>query len=78
MFRALGTPGKRHVKVSDDAGQPVTTATARFTSSQAGAVIDAEGEGAGAFVAKLPPGEYSVEIALSSNEIKLKKPSTCS
>src|SRR5262249_22100780 len=52
-----------HIKVSDDAGQPVATATARFTSPTTGAVIDAEGEGAGAFVAKLPPGDYALEIA---------------
>jgi outer membrane protein OmpA-like peptidoglycan-associated protein len=55
--------GLVHIKVSDDAGQPVTTATARFTSPTSGAVIDAEGEGAGAFVAKLPPGDYAVEVA---------------
>jgi outer membrane protein OmpA-like peptidoglycan-associated protein len=53
-----------HIKVSDDAGQPVTTATSRFTSTTTpGTVIDAEGEGAGAFVAKLPPGEYSLDVA---------------
>jgi outer membrane protein OmpA-like peptidoglycan-associated protein len=52
-----------HVKVSDDAGQPVATATTRFTSPSSGSVVDAEGEGAGAFVAKLPPGEYSLEVS---------------
>jgi OmpA-OmpF porin, OOP family len=55
--------GVVHVKVSDDGGMPVGMATARFTATQSGSVVDAEGEGQGAFVAKLPPGDYAVEIA---------------
>jgi outer membrane protein OmpA-like peptidoglycan-associated protein len=48
--------------VTDSAGAPVANATARLTNSASGAVIDAESEGAGGFVAKLPAGDYLVDV----------------
>ena len=52
--------GQVRIKVSDDKGGPVV-ATVRFTSTS-GAIVDADPEGPGAFVAKLPGGDYTVDV----------------
>ncbi len=46
--------------VTDEANAPIN-ATARFTPLAGGASIDAEAEGVGAFGAKLPGGEYTMD-----------------
>jgi outer membrane protein OmpA-like peptidoglycan-associated protein len=53
--------GQVKARVSEQAGTPVGMATVRFTS-QAGAVIDAESESAGSFNAKLPAGDYTMDV----------------
>jgi outer membrane protein OmpA-like peptidoglycan-associated protein len=52
--------GQVRVKVNDDKSAAVP-ATVRFTSTT-GAIVDADAEGPGAFVAKLPGGDYTVDI----------------
>jgi outer membrane protein OmpA-like peptidoglycan-associated protein len=46
--------------VSDSTGAPVT-ATVRFTSS-VGSIIDADIEGPGSYTAKLPAGDYTMDV----------------
>jgi outer membrane protein OmpA-like peptidoglycan-associated protein len=53
--------GGMKVHVVEASGAPVGMATVRFTS-QVGAVVDSESEGAGQFGAKLPPGEYTMDV----------------
>jgi outer membrane protein OmpA-like peptidoglycan-associated protein len=48
-------------RVADDAGNPVT-ATVRLTNPQTGSIVDAEPQGIGGFVAKLPQGDYSMDV----------------
>jgi outer membrane protein OmpA-like peptidoglycan-associated protein len=48
-------------KVTDDGGLPVA-ANVRLTPAQGGNAIDADLEGPGIFSAKLPGGEYSMEV----------------
>jgi outer membrane protein OmpA-like peptidoglycan-associated protein len=52
--------GQVRSRVSDSGGLPVA-ATVRFTSSS-GAIVDADVEGQGTFNAKLPGGEYTMDI----------------
>jgi OOP family OmpA-OmpF porin len=54
--------GTLRVKLSDDGGLPIAIATVRMTNTSTGAAVDAETQGAGSFVAKLPGGDYLVEI----------------
>ncbi|MCU1278455.1 MAG: hypothetical protein JWM53_2001 [bacterium] len=51
------------VKVADDAGMPVGTATVRLTNVSSGAVIDAQQEGMAGFNAKLTAGDWLMEVA---------------
>src|SRR5207237_8035417 len=53
--------GQIKVRVSEPAGTPIGMATVHFTSP-AGATIDAESEGAGQFGAKLPAGDYTMDV----------------
>ena len=50
-----------HVKVSDEAGQAVNAAV-RLINSASGAVVDAEPDGAAGVGAKLPAGDYLVDV----------------
>jgi outer membrane protein OmpA-like peptidoglycan-associated protein len=52
--------GQVRVKVNDDKGGAVP-ATVRFTSTS-GAIVDADAEAPGAFVAKLPADDYTVDV----------------
>jgi outer membrane protein OmpA-like peptidoglycan-associated protein len=52
--------GQLRIKVTDDKGGSVA-ATVRLTSST-GSIIDADLEGPGSFVAKLPAGDYTVDV----------------
>lgn len=54
--------GTVHVKLSDDGGLPISIATVKLTNTSTGAVVDAESQGPGNFVAKAPAGDYVVEI----------------
>ena len=49
------------VKVADDAGNPLGTATVRFTNSSTGVVVDGVQEGMAGFDAKLAPGDWLME-----------------
>jgi outer membrane protein OmpA-like peptidoglycan-associated protein len=51
------------IKVADDAGMPVGTATVRLTNVSTGAVVDAQAEGMSGFDAKLAPGDWLMEVA---------------
>lgn len=51
------------VKVADDAGNPLGTATVRFTNGATGAVIDAVAESMAGFDAKLAPGDWMMEAS---------------
>jgi outer membrane protein OmpA-like peptidoglycan-associated protein len=53
--------GQIHGKVSDASGQSVA-ATVRLTNVQTGAIVDAEVEAPGGFGARLPAGDYSMEV----------------
>jgi OOP family OmpA-OmpF porin len=54
--------GQLRGKVTDEAGQPIA-ATVRLLSGQGqGPVIEAENEGAGAYSAKVPAGDYTLEV----------------
>jgi outer membrane protein OmpA-like peptidoglycan-associated protein len=48
-------------RVADDAGGPVA-ATVRLTNPQTGSIVDAEPQGIGGFIAKLPQGDYSMDV----------------
>jgi len=50
------------VKVADDAGMPVGTATVRMTNTASAAVVDAQAEGMSGFDAKLAPGDWIMEV----------------
>ena len=50
------------VKVSDDAGMPIGTATVRFTNPSTGEVIDGQPESMAGFGAKLAPGDWLMEV----------------
>jgi outer membrane protein OmpA-like peptidoglycan-associated protein len=49
------------VHVAEATGTPIGMAQVHFTS-QAGAMIDGESEGAGQFAAKLPAGDYTMDV----------------
>ncbi|MGZ3427507.1 MAG: OmpA family protein [Polyangia bacterium] len=51
------------VKVADDAGMPIGTATVRLTNVSSGAVIDAQPEGMSGYNAKLTAGDWMMEVA---------------
>jgi OOP family OmpA-OmpF porin len=48
-------------KVTDSDGNGIA-ATVRLTNAQTGAIVDAEPQGAAGFAAKLPPGDYSMDV----------------
>ena len=50
------------VKVADDAGMPVGTATVRMTNSATAAVVDAQAEGMSGFDAKLAVGDWMMDV----------------
>ena len=50
------------VKVADDAGMPVGTATVRATNTSTAAVVDAQAEGMSGFDAKLAVGDWMLEV----------------
>jgi outer membrane protein OmpA-like peptidoglycan-associated protein len=52
--------GQIHGRVSDSNGAPIVGAALRFTSTT-GAVVDGDSEGPGAFTAKLPAGDYTMD-----------------
>jgi outer membrane protein OmpA-like peptidoglycan-associated protein len=54
--------GQLRVKVTDDAGQPVGIAQVRLVSPQ-GPIVDADSESAGSFTAKVPAGDYTLEVS---------------
>jgi outer membrane protein OmpA-like peptidoglycan-associated protein len=51
------------VKVADDGGMPVGTATVKATNTSSGVVVDAPPEGMAGFDAKLAPGDWLVEAS---------------
>jgi outer membrane protein OmpA-like peptidoglycan-associated protein len=53
--------GQVRAHVTDSNGKPISLATVRFTSPS-GAIVDADVESPGNFVARLPPGEYTVDF----------------
>jgi OmpA-OmpF porin, OOP family len=53
--------GQMRVRVSDPSGGPIGMATVRLHGEK-GVPVDADNDGAGAFSAKLPAGEYAVDI----------------
>lgn len=50
------------VKVADDAGAPLGTATVRMTNVSTAAVVDAQPESMAGFDAKLTPGDWLMEV----------------
>jgi outer membrane protein OmpA-like peptidoglycan-associated protein len=52
--------GSLKARVSDDKGGPVA-ATVRFTSPN-GSIVDADTDGPGRFVARLPQGDYTMDV----------------
>jgi OmpA-OmpF porin, OOP family len=50
------------VKVADDAGMPIGTATVHLISAATGSVVDAQAEGMSGFDAKLPAGDWMMEV----------------
>ncbi|HWE31607.1 MAG TPA: OmpA family protein, partial [Polyangia bacterium] len=50
------------IKVADDAGMPVGTATVRLTNTATAAVVDAQPEGMAGFDAKLLAGDWLMEV----------------
>jgi outer membrane protein OmpA-like peptidoglycan-associated protein len=52
--------GQLRIRVTEPSGQPVSMATVNLTSTS-GAIVEAEIESPGSFVAKLPPGEYTLD-----------------
>ncbi len=50
------------IKVSDDAGMPVGTATVRLTNTASAETVDAQPEGMAGFDAKLLPGDWLMEV----------------
>jgi outer membrane protein OmpA-like peptidoglycan-associated protein len=56
---------------TDPAGLPVAS-TVRFTSA-AGAIVDGDIEGGGTFTAKLPPGDYAMQVAADGFLAKQKE-----
>ncbi len=54
------TNGTLKAHVSDSSNQPVS-ATVRFTSAN-GSIVDADTDGPGAFVARLPQGDYTMDV----------------
>jgi outer membrane protein OmpA-like peptidoglycan-associated protein len=53
--------GQLRGRVTNPEGQPVT-ATVRLTSAAHGSIVDADIEGPGQFNAKLPHGEYTMDV----------------
>ncbi len=53
--------GQVKVRVTEPGGTPVGMAAVHFTS-QAGALMDSDNEGPGAFGAKLPSGDYTMDV----------------
>lgn len=53
--------GQVRTRVSDQTGKPIEGATVRFTSAT-GSVVDADAEGTGNFVARLPGGDYVMDV----------------
>jgi outer membrane protein OmpA-like peptidoglycan-associated protein len=53
--------GQMKVRVTEAAGAPVGMAQVHFTSP-AGAMIDGESDGPGQFTAKLPAGDYTMDV----------------
>ncbi len=60
------------VKVSDDAGMPIGTATVRATNVSSGAVADAVPESMAGFDLKLAPGDWLVEVGATGYLSKSK------
>jgi outer membrane protein OmpA-like peptidoglycan-associated protein len=54
--------GQLRIKVSDNAGGPIGMATVRLSVAATGSVIDAEPESPGTFTAKLPGGDYTMDV----------------
>jgi outer membrane protein OmpA-like peptidoglycan-associated protein len=54
--------GQVRIRVADEGGQPIVAAQARLSSPQ-GAIVDTDAEGPGLFTAKLPPGDYSLDVS---------------
>jgi OmpA-OmpF porin, OOP family len=61
------------IKVADDAGNPVGTATVRATNTSSGATVDAEPESMAGYNAKLMPGDWMIEVSAPGY---LSKPKT--
>ena len=61
-----------HVKVSDDGGMPIGTATVRATNVSSGAVVDAVPESMAGFDLKLAPGDWLVETSATGYLAKSK------
>ncbi|HEX6838002.1 MAG TPA: OmpA family protein [Polyangia bacterium] len=60
------------VKVSDDAGNPLGTATVRFTNTATGVVVDGMPESMAGFDAKLTPGDWTLEAGATGYMTKSK------
>lgn len=58
--------GTLRLKLSDEGGLPISIATVKLTNSSTGAAVDGESVGPGNFAAKLPAGDYLVEINADS------------